>query len=141
MRKSCLIGADLRGARLWGTNLESAILVEADLRGAEFIRANLLDADLSDVRLENTYSDSLTVWPEGFDLETAGIWAVDVRVESELGDGTTIMSVLVAERGRSGSGNVWGQVLFGLIALSFVLGITWVWWSSKKALKRRDQQS
>ena len=74
-------------------------------------------------------------------METAGVWAIDVRVESDLGDGTTIMSALVSERGRSGSSNLWGQALFGLVALSFVVGITWVWYSSKKALKRRDQQS
>lgn len=74
------------------------------------------------------------------DLETPGIWAVDVRVESDLGSGSTIMSVLVSERVRSGTGNGWGQVLFILVSLSFVFGITWVWYSSKKALKRRDQQ-
>jgi hypothetical protein len=74
-------------------------------------------------------------------LETVGVWAIDVRVESELGEGTSIMSVLVAERGRSGTGNGWGQVLFGLVIAAFAGGISWVWYSSRKALRSRDAQN
>jgi len=48
------------------------------------------------------------------------------------------MSIQVAERGRTSTAG--GNVLFVLISLSFVAGIGWVWYSSKKALKRRDQQ-
>jgi len=81
-----------------------------------------------------------TFYLSQLDLETGGVWAVEVRVESELGEGTSIMSLQVSERGRSGTGNGWGQALFGLVSLSFILGITWVWWSSKKALRRREQQ-
>lgn len=73
-------------------------------------------------------------------METAGVWAIDVGVESELGAGSTIMSAVVSERGRSGSSNLWGQALFGLVSLSFIAGIGWIWYSSKQALKRRDQQ-
>lgn len=75
------------------------------------------------------------------DVEFPGIWAIDVEVDSELGSGTTVMSIQVDERGRSGTGNGWGQALFGLVVFSFVVGITWVWYSSKKALKRRERQS
>ena len=74
------------------------------------------------------------------DMETSGIWAVEVIAESDLGGGTTVMSVRVVDRGRSGAGSDWGQALFGLISLAFIGGITWVWYQSKRALKRRDQQ-
>jgi len=73
------------------------------------------------------------------DLEASGLWALEVGVETELGTGTTVMSVQVVSRGRDGTGNGWGTVLFLLVSLSFVGGIGWVWYSSKKALKRRDQ--
>jgi hypothetical protein len=73
------------------------------------------------------------------DLETEGLWALEVGVETELGTGTTVMTVQVDSRGRDGTGNGWGTALFSLISLSFVAGIGWVWYSSKKALKRRDQ--
>lgn len=73
------------------------------------------------------------------DMEHAGVWAIDVKVESELGEGTTVMSVQVESRGRDGTGNGWGTALFLLVLLSFVVGIGWVWYSSKKALKRRDE--
>ena len=73
------------------------------------------------------------------EMETAGVWAIDVGVESELGKGSTIMTTVVAERGRSGTGNGWGQSLFILVSLSFASGIGWIWYSSKKALKRRDE--
>ncbi|MDA1281235.1 MAG: hypothetical protein O2921_01195 [Chloroflexi bacterium] len=73
------------------------------------------------------------------DLETEGLWALEVGVATELGTGTTVMTVQVDSRGRDGTGNGWGTALFSLISLSFVAGIGWVWYSSKKALKRRDQ--
>ncbi|MBT3554475.1 MAG: hypothetical protein HN926_10385 [Chloroflexi bacterium] len=73
------------------------------------------------------------------DLETEGLWAVEVGVETELGTGTTVMSVKVESRGRNSTGNGWGTALFVLISLSFVVGTGWIWYTSKKALKRRDQ--
>ncbi len=73
-------------------------------------------------------------------LETSGIWAVEVSAESDLGSGTTVMSVLVNDRARSGTGNVWGQALFILITLAFASGIFWLWYSSRKALRQRNQQ-
>jgi hypothetical protein len=75
------------------------------------------------------------------DADYPGLWAVDVEVESELGEGSTVMSIQVGDRGRGGDGNAGGQALFALVTLSFVIGIGWVWYQSKKALKRRDQQS
>jgi len=74
------------------------------------------------------------------DVEHPGLWAVDVEVESELGTGATVMSILVADRSRSAESGAAGQILFAIVTLSFVLGVWWVWYSSKKALKRRDQR-
>lgn len=81
----------------------------------------------------------ITYYLAQLDMETSGVWAVEVIVESGLGTGSTIMSVRVSDRGRSGASNGSGQALFGLVALSFVIGIGWVWYQSKRALKRRDQ--
>jgi hypothetical protein len=72
------------------------------------------------------------------DLEESGLWAIDIEVESELGSGVTVMSIQVGARSRSSATG--GTVIFALISLSFVLGIGWLWYSSKKALKRRAQQ-
>jgi len=74
------------------------------------------------------------------DVEHPGLWAIDVEVESELGTGATVMSIQVADRSRSAESGAAGQILFTLVTLSFVLGVTWIWYSSKKALRRRDQQ-
>ena len=75
------------------------------------------------------------------DLEVSGLWALEVGVETELGTGTTIMSVQIESRGRDGTGNGWGTALFVLVTLSFAVGIGWVWYSSRKAIKRRDRLS
>jgi hypothetical protein len=75
------------------------------------------------------------------DLEVSGLWALEVGVETELGTGTTIMSVEIESRGRDGTGNGWGTALFVLVTLSFAVGIGWVWYSSRKAIKRRDRLS
>lgn len=72
------------------------------------------------------------------DVDFPGIWAIDVEVQSELGNGSTVMSIEVDSRGRSVTGNGWGQALFALVSLSFAIGIGWLIYSSKKALKRRD---
>ena len=74
------------------------------------------------------------------DVEHSGVWAIDAEVESELGTGATVMSILVADRNRSAESGAAGQALFALVTLSFIVGVSWVWYSSKKALRRRDQQ-
>ena len=74
------------------------------------------------------------------DLEHAGVWAIDVEVDSELGSGRTVMSIHVQPRQRSGAGNDWGSGLFILVTLAFVLGISWVAYSSKMALRQRTEQ-
>ena len=74
------------------------------------------------------------------DVEQPGLWAIDVEVESDLGNGATVMSILVSDRSRSAESGAAGQALFAMVTLSFVIGVSWIWYSSKKALKRRDQQ-
>ena len=75
------------------------------------------------------------------DLENEGVWAIDVRVESELGEGVTVMSLQVRPRVRSGTGSGWGTALFLLVSASFAGGVAWLWYSSKKARARRIRNS
>ncbi|MEK9675428.1 MAG: hypothetical protein VW271_02655 [Chloroflexota bacterium] len=95
---------------------------------------------------ERQYSPALnspadrTFYLSQLDLETAGQWALDVEVESDLGQGSTVMPVIVQSRVRSGSGNGWGTALFVLISLSFVGGALWLWYSSKQALREREER-
>ena len=70
------------------------------------------------------------------ELEHAGVWAIDVDVDSELGTGVTVMSLQVGSRARSDAGG-WGAVLFLVVTLAFVGGIAWIWYSSKKARKHQ----
>jgi uncharacterized protein YjbI with pentapeptide repeats len=64
---SYLNGADLGGADFEDANLQGATLNKADLRGANFDAVRNLDkAGFS----AETRCDHLTVWPEGFNLET-----------------------------------------------------------------------
>ena len=74
------------------------------------------------------------------EVEHPGLWAIDIEVESDLGNGATVMSIMVADRSRSAESGAAGQALFALVTLSFIVGVSWVWYSSRKALKRRDQQ-
>ena len=67
------------------------------------------------------------------ELENAGIWAIDVEVESELGSGATVLSLRVNPRTRGVTEGNWGTILFLLVSLAFVSGASWLWYSSKKA--------
>lgn len=96
---------------------------------------------------ERQYSPALnspadrTFYLSQLDLETTGQWGIDVEVESDLGQGSTVMPVLVQSRVRSGSGNGWGTALFVLVSLSFVGGGLWLWYSSKRALREREERA
>ena len=74
------------------------------------------------------------------DVDFPGVWAVDVEVDSSLGSSLYVMSIQVLDRGRGGGSGLWTELLFVLMALSFAGGIGWLVYSSKRALKRRDQQ-
>jgi Pentapeptide repeats (8 copies) len=85
LRRAHLEGADLRGADLRGAdlryaNLDSFMPSNPDFqRGADLRRANLCGAQLADARnlgialTEDAVADDRTVWPDGFDWETARI--------------------------------------------------------------------
>ena len=70
------------------------------------------------------------------DFEHAGLWAIDVEIETELGAAVTVMSLQVVPRARSGTGNRWGTSLFSLVSLALVAGVTWLWYSSIRSRER-----
>lgn len=77
-----LTGADLTGADLEGANLRLAHLVEArltqaNMRWCHLAGAKLKEADLTDTHLKGAVADASTQWPDGFDVEAAGIWRTD----------------------------------------------------------------
>jgi hypothetical protein len=73
-----------------------------------------------------------------FELDRAGVWAIDVEVDSDLGREVAITQTEVRSRSRSGSNTVIGTAIFGLVSLGFIGGSLWLWHSSKKARARRD---
>ena len=75
-------GVNLNGKRLRanfeGANFRNATLSGGDSRGAKFIRANLIGAnlvgrDLSGAVFTGALYSSDTIWPDGFDVEAAGL--------------------------------------------------------------------
>jgi hypothetical protein len=73
-----LASASLAGAHLDGADLRNAQIAYADLRhaslvGALLCGAELSEADLEEATLEGAQADTSTVWPVGFDLESAGV--------------------------------------------------------------------
>jgi len=76
------------------------------------------------------------------ELAEAGIWAIDVEVETDLGSGSTVLSLEVGSRTRGVVGSAWGTGLFLIVLMGIGSGIFWLWYSSKKALARqRDQRT
>ena len=96
---------------------------------------------------EKQYSPALnspfdpTFYLSQLELENAGIWAIDVEVESELGTGSTVLSLRVNSRTRGAVENTWGTALFLLVTMAFVGGGAWLWYSSKKARQRRESRA
>ena len=70
-------GAPLQGAELIGAKLRSAKLEGAKLFSANLQGANLRCANLFDANLKGAEYDDLTVFPEGFDPEEAGMIRID----------------------------------------------------------------
>ena len=56
-----------------GANLTEANLLMADLTGVDLRGANLEGADLRGANLKGAGASEDTIWPEGFDPETAGV--------------------------------------------------------------------
>jgi len=92
LRRADLFGAELAGAKLSGANLRNADLFGADLAGADLNgaglrradlrradlrRADLFGADLRGADLGGAVYNPLTVWPDGFDPDTADTFLVN----------------------------------------------------------------
>jgi hypothetical protein len=83
MQDALLGNSDLRSARLYDTNLMGADLGGADLRDSYLMRADLSKADLrgadlrgaqlDDAKLTGARADLHTCWPNGFDPSAAGV--------------------------------------------------------------------
>jgi len=151
-----ILGEDIAGPYSIQVQVSPPNPIVGITRVAVRVRDAETDEDLSEVFVrvfgtpadegERQYSPALnspadrTFYLSQLDLETAGQWAIDVEVESDLGQGSTVMPVIVQSRVRSGSGNGWGTALFVLISLSFVGGALWLWYSSKQALREREER-
>ncbi|MER6468032.1 pentapeptide repeat-containing protein [Streptomyces collinus] len=73
LRSADFTRADLREANLRKTRAQGAVLAGADLRLADLRGCDLTDADLQGARLEGALASDLTIWPAGFDAQTAGV--------------------------------------------------------------------
>lgn len=73
LRSADFSGADLREANLRKTRAQGAVFAGADLRLADLRGCDLTDADLREARLEGALASDLTIWPTGFDAQTAGV--------------------------------------------------------------------
>lgn len=69
---AALINTSLIGANLTNARLNEAVLLGADLRGADISGADLSNARVdSGTLLEEAISDERTIWPHGYNRETA----------------------------------------------------------------------
>lgn len=73
LREADFSGADLREANLRKTRAHGAVFVRADLRSADLRGCDLGGADLRHARLEGALASDLTIWPNGFDIDAAGL--------------------------------------------------------------------
>lgn len=151
-----IVGEDVAGPHMIELQVSPAAPLAGTIRFAVRVRNAATGADIDDalVRVfgtpsekgERQYSPGLNspfdpvYYLLQLDLEHAGVWAIDVEVDSELGSGKTVMSIEIENRGRTGESLAWGSALFALVTLAFASGIVWLWYSSKKALKRREEQ-
>ena len=77
LQKSFLREANLKGAYLNSTDLTGADFRGASLQAADLNGANLTGADLEGVNLEVARYTVRTIWPDGFDYESAGAILVE----------------------------------------------------------------
>ncbi|WP_228044138.1 pentapeptide repeat-containing protein [Streptomyces ferrugineus] len=73
LREADFSRADLREANLRKARANDAVFVGADLRMADLRGCDLSGADLRQAKLERALSSDLTIWPNGFDAQTAGV--------------------------------------------------------------------
>ncbi|MEU9133154.1 pentapeptide repeat-containing protein [Kitasatospora sp. NPDC048540] len=73
LREADFSGADLREANLRKACAHGAVFAGADLRLADLRGSDLSGADLRQAKLESALASDLTIWPVGFDVQTAGV--------------------------------------------------------------------
>lgn len=73
LRSADFSGADLREANLRKVLARAAVFAGADLRWADLRGCDLTEADLREARLEGALTSDLTIWPTGFDVQTADV--------------------------------------------------------------------
>lgn len=73
------------------------------------------------------------------ELEHAGVWTIDVEIDADQGRALAIAQATIHERARSGSATVIGTILFILISGAFVGAGTWLWYTSKRARRQREE--
>ncbi|MGW7259345.1 pentapeptide repeat-containing protein [Streptomyces sp. NPDC054834] len=84
LRSADFSRADLREANLRKARAHGALFADADLRLADLRGCDLTNADLRTARLEGALASDLTIWPTGFDAQTAGVVvAADPGVEPD----------------------------------------------------------
>ncbi len=72
------------------------------------------------------------------ELEEPGVWTLDVEIDADKGRAIAIAQATIHERARSGDNTLVGTILFVLISVAFVGVGLWLWFSSKRAQRRRD---
>ena len=144
-----ILGEETAGSHLIQVQVSPGAPQEGIVRFAIRIRDPQTGEDLDDAivrvfgtpseRGERQYTPALNspfdpiFYLAQLELENAGIWAIDVEVESELGSGVTVLSLQVNSRTRTLTGSGWGTALFALVSFVFIGGASWLWYSSKKA--------
>ncbi len=73
------------------------------------------------------------------EIEEAGLWTIDVEIDADQGRAIAIAQTTINERARSGSSTLIGTILFVLVSGAFVGAGTWLWYTSKKAQRRRNE--
>ena len=71
-------------------------------------------------------------------LEDAGVWTIDVEIDSPIGRSIAIAQTTIYGRARSSNGALVGTALFVLVSGGFAGGGVWLWYTSKTARRRRD---
>lgn len=85
LREADFTGADLREANLRKARAHGALFVRADLRSADLRGCDLGGADLRHARLDGALASNLTIWPDGFGIDAAGVvTAEDPGAEPDL---------------------------------------------------------
>ncbi len=77
LSRAILTQSDLSWANCKNARLINAVLVEADLHGARLQGADLTNANLEDSNLQGAKYNKDTLWPEGFDTQSAGCILVE----------------------------------------------------------------